>query len=120
MTLLPTLRKSLYLRIPWVRWNIGISLLLNAGIWVFVYFTVEPQINPVPLHVSIYFGIDYTAPYWYYYFFPLGGFIVALAHIMAARLYYRSVPFFSLILLTSSSLLQGIIAGVVVFLTRLL
>jgi hypothetical protein len=116
MTLLPSIKKSLYLRISWVSWNIGGSMLLNAALWALVYYSVEPKIEPVPLHISIYFGIDFTAPYWYFYFFPLGGFAVMVGHSLAARAFFRTEPFLAFTLLGMNTLVQCLALGTVAFL----
>ncbi|OGL79117.1 hypothetical protein A3J43_03105 [Candidatus Uhrbacteria bacterium RIFCSPHIGHO2_12_FULL_54_23] len=106
MDFFPTLKKSLYLRISWIRWSIAAGLLANLGLWAFVWWRVEPRVEPVPFHVSVYFGIDYTAPFWYYYVFPLAGLVVTVAHACAGRLFFRSLPFLTLLLLTGSVLVQ--------------
>lgn len=120
MDAFPSLRKSLYFRIPWVRAGIGANMLVNIGFWAFVYSRVQPYADPVPFHVSVYFGIDYTAPYWYYFLFPLGGLIVLITHAAVGRLFYRSQPILTLILLSISVLVQAVAWGVVGVLTRYL
>jgi len=120
MILFPSLHKNLFLRIQWVQINLSLSLIENAALWVIVSRFIEPSVVPLPLHVTAYFGIDFTAPFWYFYFFPAGGLACIILHYFIARSLYREETLLAQIVLISSLVFNGSLIAIVAFLIRYL
>ncbi len=117
MQLFPSLRKDLYQRLPWVMWNLAISCLLNAATWIYVYFTIESSVDPIPLHITVYFGIDYIGPFWYFYLFPAAGSIMTVFNGGIGRMLYRSEPMLAAALLTLTSILNAFLCAITIYLS---
>jgi len=93
---------------------------INLATYLFTYFKVEPTIYPLPFHISVYFGIDYLAPFWYYYLIPIGGTVILLGHSLAAKAVYREDMFLAQLLLITNIFINAYLFGIVIFLVRYL
>lgn len=67
-----------------------VSLTLNVGLWLFLYFQIKPSQYPIPLHFSIYFGIDVIDKWYKIYIIPGLGLIFIFANFMLGAIIYRS------------------------------
>ena len=66
-----------------------ISLTLNLALWLILYFKIRPSDYPIPLHYSIYFGID-TIDYWYKVFIIPGiGVMLLMLNLILCIMFYR-------------------------------
>ncbi|MEW6610324.1 MAG: hypothetical protein AB1352_01685 [Patescibacteria group bacterium] len=117
MPLFPTLRHDLYFRIPWVLWNVIFSLVLNTVTWMYSYFTFEPSVEPIPLHVTVYFGIDFIGPFWYLYLFAAAGTFLTLFNGGIGRMLYRDEPRLAAALLTLTSVMNGFLLAITIYLS---
>ncbi|OGL87872.1 hypothetical protein A3I42_03505 [Candidatus Uhrbacteria bacterium RIFCSPLOWO2_02_FULL_49_11] len=113
----PSLRKDLYHRLPWVIWNVAISFVLNAATWIYVYFTIEPSLNPIPLHVTVYFGIDFVGPFWYFYVLAASGTLMTVFNGGVGRMLYRNEPRLAAALLTLTSVLNAFLCAITIYLS---
>ena len=120
MLLFPTLQKNLFWRQTYIKLGFGCTFALNLVIWYMIYHSVEPSIIPIPLHRTVYFGIDFTAPYWYYYFFPLFGLIILVIHFTAAAFCYRDEQILAKLLVATSLLLNAGFGAVAYYLIQFL
>lgn len=66
------------------------SLVLNIGLWIFLYFQIKPSQHPIPLHFSIYFGIDVIDKWYKIYIIPGLGLVFILANFLLGAIIYRS------------------------------
>ena len=75
--------------------NILINLILSFGIFlftlIFLYFKIEPQVKPVALKYTIYFGISMIGPWYYVFFVPLIGIISILINFITAYLIFLKI-----------------------------
>ena len=80
---------KLVLRDRFILVTLIISLVINIGSWgAFVYY-FKPQEEFLPLHYSVYFGIDYLGPWYEAYFLPLSFTIFLLLNLFLAVLFFR-------------------------------
>lgn len=97
-----------------------VSLTLNLVLWLLLYFYVKPSDFPMPLHYSIYFGID-VIDFWYKAFvIPLIGIILMVLNIFLGFMFYRREKFIAYFLSVNNLLLQMVllVAGVPVILMQ--
>ncbi len=69
-----------------------LSLLLNLANWLFLYLRLFPLVknaSAIPLHYTVYFGIDLLGPPIRIFLLPLLGFLVILINFILA---YRLAP----------------------------
>jgi hypothetical protein len=96
---------------------LGVSIITNLGIWLLLYFRVEPSEYPIPLHYNIYTGID-AIDYWYKIFiipgFGLGAIIINL---IIGLFFNNKEKFVSYILYTAALIIQVLLLVSSYFLT---
>lgn len=91
------------------RYNIFIlltSLLLNLGIWLFLYFKFPPSEFPVPIHFNIYFGIDVIDNWTKVFLIPELGLTFIFINLILAYIIFSSEKFISYFLFSSSLFIQ--------------
>ena len=59
---------------------IGLSLLANAVMWVWLGWQIPHQSDPIFLHYNILFGVDYIGEWWRAFALPLTGLVVLLVN----------------------------------------
>lgn len=66
------------------------SLLVNGFLWVWLTVNILPTENPIPLHYSRYFGVDYL-DFWYkVYMIPVFGLVVlGVNQFLISKLYFK-------------------------------
>ena len=82
------------------------SFLLNTATWVWLFWEIKPQKDPIFLHYNILFGVDYIGPWWQIIFLPLTGLLILLLNALIGWLLYHKYPFISQILNAVSVLIQ--------------
>ncbi len=88
-----------------------ISLTLNLALWLILYFKIRPSDYPIPLHYSIYFGID-TIDYWYKVFIIPGiGVMLLMLNLILCIMFYKKEKFIAYFLGVNNFCLQAILLG---------
>lgn len=87
------------------------SLLLNFALWMLLYFKIKPSNFPIPLHYSIYFGID-NIDYWYKVFLVPGlGIAFLVLNFLLAIWFFNKEKFLAHFLGINNFLVQLILLG---------
>jgi hypothetical protein len=82
------------------------SLLLNLGIWLFLYLRIKPSEYLVPIHFNVYFGIDVIDKWTKVFVIPKIGVIVVLINLILAYFIFPHEKFISYFLSSSSFFAQ--------------
>lgn len=59
---------------------IGLSLLANIFVWLWLLWQIKPQAEPIFLHYNILFGVDYIDMWWKVFYLPALGLLILLAN----------------------------------------
>lgn len=87
-----------------------VSLCINGGLWFWLSSRLEPSVEAIPLHYTIYFGIDLVGPWWYRFGFPAAGLGVIIVNGGLAMLLYERKRFLTGLLLFVSFVVQVLLA----------
>lgn len=60
----------------------GLALLINCALWVYIATAERPREAIVPLHYNIYFGIDLFSEWYKIYYLPTSGAIIFLVNVI--------------------------------------
>lgn len=78
-------------RDSYARWLLIGAMVLNASLWAAVLRFVPRQGSFLPLHYTIYFGINLTGNWWQMLWLPAIGLAVLVAHLcIAAAMHHRT------------------------------
>ena len=69
-----------FLKNPFLASTSALAIVINAGLWWYLFRTVAFGGETTPLHYNIYFGIDLVGPEWYLYALPVAGLLVILVN----------------------------------------
>lgn len=90
------------------------SLLLNLCLWMLLYFKIQPSNFPIPLHYSVYVGID-NIDYWYKVFFVPGiGVAFLVLNLFLCIWFYNKERFITHFLSVNNFFIQGVLFGFVI------
>lgn len=70
---------------------VGLSLLINLAIWIFLYVKISPLGNTssiLPLHYNVYFGIDFIGDWKMVFMLPTAGIIFIMINFILADVVY--------------------------------
>ena len=98
--------KSAFWRDKFSTITLSTSVLFNIGIWLFLFFKMEPSEYPVPIHFNIYFGIDVVEYYYQAFIIPVVGIVVILVNLFFAFYLYEKEKFIAQFLAGSSLFIQ--------------
>lgn len=108
------LKKHPYFRCKFSLIMLFNSLLLNLSLWMLLYFRIKPSNFPVPLHYSVYFGID-NIDYWYKVFFVPGiGVLFIFLNLFLCIWFYNKERFITHFLSVNNFVVQGVLFGFVI------
>ncbi len=66
-----------------LRWNFLLGVFLNLVTWIFLYWQFAPQVDPVYLRYSVYFGINLIGDWWQVFYGPaLGTLVLVLNYVL--------------------------------------
>lgn len=69
---------------------IGLSLLVNIFVWLWLLWQIKPQDEPIFLHYNILFGVDYIDVWWKVFYLPAMGLLILLINaFLGWRLFNR-------------------------------
>ncbi|NMB47861.1 hypothetical protein GYA13_00235 [Candidatus Kuenenbacteria bacterium] len=86
-----SLRNNLFLRDKIIKVCLLLSLFLIIVCSLLLYLRISPQVAPLYLRYSVYFGIDLIGPWWAVFFLPLAGLVILVVNfILAYSLFLRS------------------------------
>ncbi|MDD5289729.1 MAG: hypothetical protein PHT40_00835 [Patescibacteria group bacterium] len=99
-----------------IKWNLLGGVVINLAVWIFLYWQVQPQVDPIFLRYNIYFGPSLIGPWWQIFFLPLFGLGVLLANYILAGLAFKKERFVSYFFAYGASLVQILLAILAVYL----
>ena len=88
-----------------VKVNFVLSVVMNFGLWILVFWQSKNLAQVIPLHYNIYFGIDSFGPWYQLFFLPAIGLAVIAVNFLAALLAW-SQKILSYFLISSSTVIQ--------------
>ena len=113
------LKTNLFFRNKLVRSNLLLCIVLNLVMWVGLYFSLEPRVEPIALRYTIYFGVDLIGSWWHIYVFPLMGLILIILNAIIAYLIFIRVKLLSYFLLLTASAAQALLVLVSILIVLL-
>lgn len=104
--LFPFLKSNLFFKDKVVLTNLILSLVLWFFSIIWLYFKIDPQVEPVALRYTIYFGIDLIGPWWYVYLVPLIGIIIFIINFTGAYLIYLNTKILAHLIILATAVIQ--------------
>ncbi len=96
----------LYLLDHWIQWPLGSSLLANLVGWWYLLGHIHPTGDPIFLHYTILFGVDYIGS-WHLLLLPaVIGLLMIAVNFIFSFVIYRKSRFFSRLLALSTGILE--------------
>ncbi len=104
--LFPLLKSNLFLKDKLVLTNLILSLALWFFSLIWLYLEIEPQVEPVALRYTVYFGLDLIGPWWYVYLIPLIGLIILVINFTSAYLIYLNTKILAHLIILATTIIQ--------------
>jgi len=104
--LFPFLKNNLFFSDKFIRMNLVLSVILNLLMLGWLYLKITPQVEPLALRYTIYFGIDLIGPWWHIFVFPLIGIIFIFVNSILAYLVFLKVKLLAILLTLTSTICQ--------------
>lgn len=100
------IKSNLFFKNKVISGNLVLSILLNFIITCWLYLKIIPQVEPIALRYTIYFGIDLIGPWWHVFIFPLIGLIIIIINFILAYLVFLKVKILAYFLVLTSTIVQ--------------
>jgi len=98
-----------------IKWNLILGVVFNLATWIFLYWRVEPQVDPIFLRYNIYFGPSLIGDWWQIFFLPLFGLGVLLVNYFLAAAVLKKERFVAYFLAYGASLIEILLAVLAVY-----
>jgi len=98
-----------------VRYGFLINFILNLLLWAFLYWQIQPQVEPVVLKSNIYFGISLIGNWSQVFLWPLLGFWILIVNYILACIFLKSRRFLAYFFILTALLCQIILIAVSFF-----
>jgi len=99
--------------------NFVISFILNLLLWIFLYWQVQPQVDPIVLNYNIYFGISLIGPWWHVFLWPLTGLVIWLINLILILIWSKKNQLLATFLSWTTILIQLLLIVVGIFVVML-
>jgi len=89
-----------------------LALIINFGLWFFLYWQLKkiiqanPEFTTIPLHYNVFFGIDQFGKWYFAFVLPLIGIIILIVNFVLAISIYSKKSLASYFLTIASFLVQ--------------
>lgn len=108
-------REDLVVKITFI-----LSLLINAVIWLALYFKLYPfsymtEFGQIFLHYNVYFGIDNIGQWYMPFIIPILGLFIILFNNILAYIFYLREKIIAYILLISQTVLHLVLLAAAIF-----
>lgn len=87
-----------------------VALLLNGATWAFLRFRIPPTGELIPVHYTIYFGIDRLGSWISLFVLPLSGFVILIINAIGAVAVRKRDPFVGSLLIATALVMQVMVA----------
>ena len=114
-----SLKTNLFIRDKIILINLIISVLLNLFCIIWLYFKITPQVEPLALHYTIYFGIDLIGVWYKIFVFPLIGLLTILINFSLAYIIFIKVKILAYISAVMTSAIQILIVIISILISLL-
>lgn len=82
------------------------ALFLNIASWLSLLWQINAKHASFFLHYTVYFGVDWTGPWYQIFFVPLLSLLILLGNFIAAFIAYRSRKMISYLLVLAAAFVQ--------------
>lgn len=110
---------KLYFKRPANSIPIIISVAVNLFIWGWLLYYIRKQADPVFLHYTVLFGVDYTGEWYQVFTVPLGGLFVFAVNLILGWILFQKDDFAGYLLNAVSAFIQIILLATAVLLVLL-
>ncbi len=112
------LKTNLFFKDKGILFNLVFSLGLFIFYLLFLYFKIQPQVDPIALRYSIYVGVSLIGPWYYVFYLPAIGLGIILINFSLAYSFYLKTKIISYFLVLACSLSQLLltIAAIIIYL----
>lgn len=86
-----------------------INIMMNIGIWIFLWRRVRPTHDPITLQYNIYFGISYIGEWYKIYAIPIIGLFIFILNYTISYYIYRKDKMAAYFLLVSAMAIHGVL-----------
>ena len=109
----------LYCKRPANLVSISASLAINLFTWGWLLFYIRQQEEPLFLHYTVLFGVDYTGEWYQVFFVPLTGFIILIVNMILGWFLFERDVFAGYVMNAMSVFLQIVLLVTSLFLVFL-
>jgi len=95
--------------------NFILSFVLNLLLWGFLYWKIQPQVDPIVLNYNIYFGISLIGAWWQVFLFPLVGLVIWLINLILVAIWSKKERLLASFLSYTTTLIQILLIIVSIF-----
>ncbi len=88
-----------------IKISLFLSLLINFGLWLLLFWQSKSFALVIPLHYNIYFGIDFFGPWYWLFLLPALGLGIIVGNFLMALFFY-SQKILGYFLITGSMVIQ--------------
>lgn len=99
--------------------SFGAAILLNLGMWIFLFAVMRNPSAQAFLHYTVYFGIDWTGAGYQMFFLPLSGMMVGIGNNILATIAYKNYRILAYFLASTTVTLQVLLFAEALLLWRL-
>jgi hypothetical protein len=95
--------------------NFILSFILNLLLWIFLYWKIQPQVDPIVLNYNIYFGISLIGDWWHIFTLPLVGLVIWLINLILVAIWSKKEQLLTSFLSYTTTLIQILLIIVSIF-----
>ena len=88
---------------------LGLGLLINLIVWIFLFLKIKPQSEPVYLHYNIYFGVDLIGEWYKIFLMPFIGLVIYFINLYLSYIIYKREKIISYIIIGITIFLECVI-----------
>lgn len=104
---------------PVIFFSIVLAVLVNAALWVALFWTVIPTDSPIILHYNIYFGVDAVGNWKSLFFMPTLAAVLLILNLVLSRFFYYKERLVSYLFAGAALVLQllmavGVISAIII------
>ncbi|MCX6763039.1 MAG: hypothetical protein NT093_04675 [Candidatus Moranbacteria bacterium] len=104
---------------PVIFFSLVFAILVNAGLWAALFWTVAPTDVPIILHYNIYFGVDVIGGWKSLFFMPTLAAALLFLNVVLSRYFYYKEKMVAYLFAGTALILQilmavGVISAIII------
>lgn len=104
---------------PVIFFSLVFAILVNAGLWAALFWTVTPTDVPIILHYNIYFGVDVIGGWKSLFFMPTLAAVLLFLNVVLSRYFYYKEKIVAYLFAGTALILQilmavGVISAIII------